>query len=605
MSKKKVVSLDEAKRALKQDDEGGQDQAQDQAQDVGQQDAEQKVPGMGDRPCYRVYLRKTGDMSPGVWHFGTKATKNEGDLPTQQWVCSPIIIKALTSTPDESNFGRLLEYSNSLGHWKQWSMPMSLLAGSGEEMRAALLDAGVIISPTGKNLLSSYLQSVTPKLRMTCALQTGWHGDSAFVLPDTVIGPESGTVVIQASRQMENEFTVAGDIGGWIEGISAMATGNPMLALPISAAFAGPLLKKVSAESGGIHLVDDSSTGKTSALEAASSVWGGQNFKRSWRATANGLEGAAVGFNDVLLALDEISECDPREVGAIVYSLANGKGKQRAGRTGAARPVMTWRCVVLSTGERTITTSMEEGGRRPKAGQTVRILDVHCKREHGIYDVLHGFASGAALSDHIKRTAKQHHGHVGRRFLQMLTADTRNFAEMYAEIKGREEFSVGDAQGQARRAASRFALICMAGELATEYGLTGWDQYEANSAASVGLKLWMEGHGKTNVESKGALDDIQAFVDRHGDSRFSPVDSVAKSVVHNRAGWVSGATWYFTADGLREATKGKDFSRALDALTAAGWLMEPDEKTGKRTSVIRVDGVPRRLYAITPTDGET
>ena len=32
------------------------------------------------------------------------------------------------------------------------------------------------------------------------------------------------------------------------------------------------------------------------------------------------MEGAAALFNDCLLALDEISECDPREVGAIVYA---------------------------------------------------------------------------------------------------------------------------------------------------------------------------------------------------------------------------------------------------------------------------------------------
>jgi hypothetical protein len=32
-------------------------------------------------------------------------------------------------------------------------------------------------------------------------------------------------------------------------------------------------------------------TGKTTILEAAASVWGGPNYRRSWRATANGMEG--------------------------------------------------------------------------------------------------------------------------------------------------------------------------------------------------------------------------------------------------------------------------------------------------------------------------
>ena len=93
-------------------------------------------------------------------------------------------------------------------------------------------------------------------------------------------------------------------------------------------------MQRCKAESGGFHLVGNSSTGKTTLIEAACSVWGGPAFKRSWRATANGIEGAAALFNDCLLALDEISECDPREVGAIVYALGNGVGKQRASRTG-------------------------------------------------------------------------------------------------------------------------------------------------------------------------------------------------------------------------------------------------------------------------------
>ena len=46
------------------------------------------------------------------------------------------------------------------------------------------------------------------------------------------------------------------------------------------------------------------------------------------------MEGAAALFNDGLLVLDEISECNPHDVGAIIYALGNGRGKQRAGRTG-------------------------------------------------------------------------------------------------------------------------------------------------------------------------------------------------------------------------------------------------------------------------------
>src|SRR5207247_1076814 len=110
----------------------------------------------------------------------------------------------------------------------------------------------------------------------------------------------------------------------------------------------------------------------------------------SWNATANGQEGAAALCNDGLLVLDEISEADPKEVGKIVYSLGNGTGKQRANQSGNARGVTRWRCVVLSSGERTVGTTMAEGGHRIKAGQAVRLLDTPAARAFGAWDNLHG-----------------------------------------------------------------------------------------------------------------------------------------------------------------------------------------------------------------------
>lgn len=85
-----------------------------------------------------------------------------------------------------------------------------------------------------------------------------------------------------------------------------------------------------------MYLIGDSSIGKTTALQAATSVWSCDNFSWSWRTTDNGLEGAAALFNHSLLALNEISECDPRDVGEVFYMQGNGRGKQRASRSGAA-----------------------------------------------------------------------------------------------------------------------------------------------------------------------------------------------------------------------------------------------------------------------------
>src|SRR5690606_6037411 len=134
----------------------------------------------------------------------------------------------------------------------------------------------------------------------------------------------------QGVERGAEEFGQSGTLEDWQRGIALLALGNPMLILGLSAAIAGPLLERTKPESGGLHFYAESSTGKCTILEAARSVWGGEAYKRSWRATTNGVEGAAVLFNDCLLVIDETSEAITKDVAAIVYSFGNNIGRMRA-----------------------------------------------------------------------------------------------------------------------------------------------------------------------------------------------------------------------------------------------------------------------------------
>ncbi|MFN7643253.1 MAG: DUF927 domain-containing protein [Burkholderiales bacterium] len=570
------------------------------------------IPGDSDRPRFLV-LDDAVDAEgkkyrAGVWHFGLKQGSGDNPpTPTEQWVCSPLHVEAVTFDGQENNFGRLLRFKNTLGRWREWAMPMDMLRAAGEELRGELLAMGVQIDPSGHRLLGQYLQALTPKRRVHCAQSVGWCGEN-YVLPDTVIGPNPGGVIFQSGERGHGEHTRAGSFEGWKQGIAALAVGNPLLMIALSASFAGPLLNRCNVEGGGIHFVGDSSTGKTTAIEAACATWGGPSFKRNWRATANGLEGAAALFNDCLLALDEISQCDPREVGNVVYMLGNGSGKQRAARSGTARSVTQWRTFVLSSGERTIETTMGEAGQRIKAGQSVRLLDIPASRAFGAWDTLHGFPSGNALSDSLKSAAKAHHGHAGRAFLHKLTQDKSDFAGGLNSIKAMPRFAADDGEGQDRRAAARFALLALAGELATEYGLTGWPEGAAVEAAGECFKAWQAARGTGNDERRKILDQVAGFVERHGDSRFSDAaadaDTVERTRIINRAGWwrddAAGRVYLFQKDGMREALQGFDFKRALDVLEQSGAL---SRASGERSKPERVAGRPKpiRLYSIHET----
>lgn len=575
------------------------------------------IPASSGRPVFKV-LDEPHEQGgrlyrAGVWHFGIKPGRGEAPAqPIDQWVCSPLHVDAVTTDANGGNFGRLLRFRTTTGTLRTWAMPMEMLRGDCSDLRGELLSMGVEIDPYGRQQLAAYLQATTPERRIQCALQTGWAGTDhkAFVLPDVVIGPEAAAVAYQSGERGLDEYTTGGTLAGWQDGVAAQAVGNPLLILAISAAFAGPVLARCNAEGGGLHFIGESSTGKTTLIEAGCSVWGGPNFRRSWRATGNGIEGVAALCNDSLLALDEISECDPREVGNIVYALGNGRGKQRASRSGSARAIARWRCSVLSSGERTIGTTMADGGHRVKAGQSVRLLDVPAQRKHGAWDELHDHVSGAAFSDAIKRESQKHYGHAGRAFLEQLTRDHEaSFTESLDKLKALPEFSVANDEGQAKRAAARFVLIALAGELATHYGLTGWAKGEAIKAATVAFAAWQSlrgGKARGNLERDQVIERVAGFIERHGDSRFSDADSDDEqraAMVRDRAGWWhktnAGRLYMFTAGGMHEALEGFDFDRSIDVLQACG-AIDPPGKDGKQARFRRIRGQGFKLYVVDP-----
>ncbi|MCM3778044.1 hypothetical protein, partial [Fictibacillus phosphorivorans] len=108
-----------------------------------------------------------------------------------------------------------------------------------------------------------------------------------------------------------------------------------------------------------------------------------------------------------------------------------------------------------------------------------------------------------------------------------------------------------DAAGQVSRVTRRFALVASAGELASHFGLTGWQQGEATNAASKCFMAWLDTFGGTgNREERAMLDQVRAFFEAHGASRFATLDTQFPNVDQrtiNRAGFVRT-----TADGVRE-----------------------------------------------------
>ncbi|WP_025096566.1 DUF927 domain-containing protein [Burkholderia sp. A1] len=533
----------------------------------------------------------------------------EEDDGTPHWISSPLHVRALVRDRSSENWGRLLEWNDADGHPHVWAMPMEMLRSDGADMRGELARLGLDIAPGNKarNKLTEYVTCAKPKARGRCVTRTGWHG-GAFVFPDRTIGDARERVIFQAESIMRT-YSQAGTLDEWKTGVARFCVGNSRLLLAVSSAFASMMLEYSGQESGGLNYVGESSSGKTTALRAACSVFGGKEYMQRWRATANGLEGLASLHNDTLLVLDELAQVDAREAGEIAYMLANGSGKARAGRSGSARARQTWKLLFLSAGEIGLSQHLQSVGKNTKAGQEVRLVEIPADAGagFGLFEHLHGMAGGAELSTAINDAAVKYYGAAGIAFLEVLCSDRDEIGTwLKDEIRRFVDGNLPpDSSGQAHRVCQRFALIGLAGEYATSAGITGWNEGDALGAAAACFAVWLEGRGGAGNQEKGTiLSHVKAFFEAHEESRFSDLNDTSDRPTINRAGFrrtTESGTEYFVLPEIfkREICNGYEPKSAARALVDAGWIRPAPDGKFQRSERLPGKGTIR-VYVFTP-----
>jgi uncharacterized protein (DUF927 family) len=543
------------------------------------------------------------------------ADDNSGE-PEWKFLCSRLEVIALTRSDAGEDWGALLRWKDADCRIHEWAMPWELLArADGSDWLGELLRLGLVITP-GRNArqrLHEYLTTTRPAARVRCVSRIGWH-DRTFVLPDVVFGASAEAVRLQTTAPLHHAFRESGTPEDWQREVGALCVGNSRLVFAVSVAFGAPILELIGAESGGFHILGGSTIGKTTALRASGSVWGGgglRGYLDTWRATANGLEGTAAAHCDVLLCLDEISLVDAREAGAVAYMLANGTGKHRARRDGSARPAAAWRLLFLSSGEIGLADKVrEDGKRRATAGQAVRVVDVPADAGVGLglFENLHGSPDAHAFAERVGANATTFYGTAGRAFAAALAERPDEIAELIRDYRGRflAAHVPKDASGQVQRAAGRFAIAAAAGELAMALGVVPWPEGEAVAAAKTCFQAWLAERGGTGpAELADALERVRGFFLEHGSSRFdSASGDEERPPVRDRAGWWRGSEdggreWLVSPNVFRDELAAGFDSRALAReCIVRGWLRPGNAGRSSRSE--RVSGMGKiRVYVFT------
>lgn len=572
-----------------------------------------------DGPAQGNYRARTD----GVFYVGEDGEARQ--------ICSRLDILARTRDEKGHSWGLLVEFNDPDGDSKRWNIPARNMAGDfGKEVVGPLVDMGLSLAPNrpgrhSRNDLQGYLQAYQSSERARLVTRLGWHGD-AYLLPDQQIGASREHLHFYEPGVQLPPISQAGTLEQWRKQISALCIGNHRLAFVVATAFAGPLLHLLGDESGGFHLYGDSSGGKTTHLQVAASVWGPPRMVRSWRSTDNALESTAAAHSDGLLVLDEIGMCEPRIIGETIYMLGNGTGKARSNDRGlAGRPVQEWRLLFLSTGEKTLAQHMADAGKELRAGMEVRMLAIPADagKGMGMFEELHQLSDAAKLSDTLKARSGKYYGTAAVAFLESLTKeDLRPLAAVLASSIGRftSEALPTKPSGQAQRAATRFALVAMAGELATSYGITGWPEGFATAAAKACLYAWLaERGGAGNLEGDKIVERLRLMVERYGESRFTRWDNVAAKVddhaprTSDRLGFrrtvehcygdelYTTVTYYFLAAAWRdEVFKSMNLRNVNRELVERG-ILEPGSDA-KAAQSLTLPGMPKsRAYVVNAT----
>lgn len=563
------------------------------------------------------HLTKPFRYGDGVFHLledGLYYIEQIKDDEYKRYISSPIRVLAQTRDTTNNAWGRLLEWHDADGVKHTQALSMELFQSDGVELRKALAYQGVIIAPDGKarNLLQSYLMSYPTETRALCVDRVGWH-DNVFVLPNEQIGQhENGDLIVyQTTQGIDSNYQSKGTLEQWQSNISKPIASHSKLVVALSSAFAGQLLAPLEQQTGaGVHFKGQSSKGKTTALYVGCSVWGKpSHYCKTWKSTGNALEHTAYIHNDGFLALDEIGEvANPKELGNIAYMLANGKGKARLTKEIKAKPSYAWKIIFLSTGEKSLKEIMQENGQKTKLGQEIRLIDIDIDQsEYGLFDQIDFAEDGAKQSRQLVERSNQAYGVAGMAWLRYLTQDKEKVISQAKQLLGQYhlELIAEHKQGHIVRVANAFALIAVAGELATQAGITAWQTGTALNAVKAVFNDWVNSFEYVgDYQTKEYILHVKAFFEANESSRFEAItpdpDHIEKII--NRVGYwkiENGEKLFLVLPEQfkNEVCKGHDNRKVAKALLIEK-LLEHD--TGKTTKTVRLPSRTKaiRVYAI-------
>ncbi|MEH0864187.1 DUF927 domain-containing protein [Phytobacter diazotrophicus] len=541
----------------------------------------------------------------GVFWITPKVDRESGErIHQEMWLCSPLVVVGAGS--DGADRYLVLR-------WKMQNRNEDVTraipcADIGERDGWRTLKAGgvnVTTKSTGRAILADWLQQSGTGQEWRISHTSGWH-HGAYIMPDgEVIGEPETPILFNGRSAAAGGYAVAGTPESWRDTVARLCTGNPSMMLGVAASLAAPLIGLVGADGFGVHLFEQSSAGKTTTANIASSLWGEPDALRlTWYGTALGIANEAEAHNDGLLPLDEIGQgSNARDVATSAYTLFNGAGKLQGAKEGGNREMKRWRTVAISTGEMDIDTFLSAGGIKVKAGQLVRLLNIPMEKS----TAFNGLPNGKAHADALKEAWTDNHGAAGREWVKWLAGHQQEAKQAVRDAQARWRGLIpADYGEQVHRVAERFAILEAA--LVTGAPVTGWGEQASRDAIQHSFNAWVKEFGTGNKEHQQIIEQCEAFLNAYGLSRFAPLPYDPASLpISNLAGYRKRKSshddapmvfYTFPAAFEGEIAKNFNVTQFARALASAGMLSPSADGQRFQKKSPRVDGRQINVYVL-------
>jgi hypothetical protein len=482
---------------------------------------------------------------------------------------------------------------------------------------------GMAVNSTNSTKLIAFLAAymhanahATPFASATRHL--GWQKNGAFLWGNRVIEGgqvhrvDEGSVEKWTTRTcvFSEEDDSLGELRKCYRGSGALKTWRDAMGmmmkhrharLAVLASFSTPLMEVLSKRSCfvpnfAVDFANTTSTGKTTILRLAASVWGNPlenddntSLIASWGATDSYIERVASIRSHLPLFLDDTKRARLGAVPRIVYMVASGQGEGRA-TIGGVQERRRFRTVLISTGEMRLVDFSEDGGTR---GRTIQMWGPPLGTPS---------QETATMIGEVMAVLSTNYGVAGPAFVKWLTSLTPKALEQVREkFEGAREFYVNlaGANGAVSRQAPMFALLETTEMLLAAAEVAPWDTSTSVAREIFSTAASSAKDADRSIDAFNHLREVCAsrrsqFFDIHNTGQFQPTQGwLGRWDKDDEQARVKTDIFVFRHVVLRLLEEGGfDAKSAIRKWSGDGFVKTTEKD--RDTSVVRIDGSPTR-----------